>query len=50
MNNFRPTNRETGFPMPPSVDEWLPELHLACFVVEVGERLDVRAMSRSCGV
>ena len=33
--------------MPPSVDEWLPETHLARFVVEVVEGLDLRAMSRS---
>ena len=33
--------------MPPSVDEWLPEQHLARFVVEVVEGLDLRAMSHS---
>ena len=47
MSNFRPTDRETGFLMPPSVDEWLPEQHLARFVVEVIEGLDLRAMSAS---
>jgi len=47
MSNFRPTDRETGFLMPPSVDEWLPEQHLARFVVEVVEGLDLRAMSKS---
>ena len=30
--------------MPPSVDEWLPERHLARFVVEVIASLDLRAM------
>jgi hypothetical protein len=25
MSNFRPVDRDTGFLMPPSVDEWLPE-------------------------
>ena len=29
MNHFRPIDRDTGFLMPPSVDEWLPERHLA---------------------
>jgi len=24
MSNFRPVDRDTGFLMPPSVDEWLP--------------------------
>lgn len=33
MSNFRPTDRQTGFLLPPSVDEWLPEKHLARFVV-----------------
>ena len=47
MSNFRPSDRETGFLMPPSVDEWLPEQHLARFVVEVIEGLDLRAMSQS---
>jgi transposase len=47
MSNFRPTDRETGFLMPPSVDEWLPERHLARFIVEVVEGLDVRSMSGS---
>jgi transposase len=47
MSNFRPTDRETGFLMPPSVDEWLPERHLARFIVEVVEGLDLRGMSGS---
>jgi transposase len=52
MSNFRPVDRDTGFLMPPSVDEWLPERHLARFVVEVIEGLDLRAMTgsyRGCG-
>ena len=47
MRNFRPIDRETGFLMPPSVDEWLPQRHLARFVVEVVERLDLRVMTGS---
>ena len=39
-----PVDRDTGFLMPPSVDEWLPERHLARFVVEVIASLDLRAM------
>ena len=45
MSNFRPINREMDFLMPPSVDEWLPQRHLARFVVEVIEGLDLRAMT-----
>src|SRR4051812_35418887 len=44
MSNFRLVDRDTGFLLPPSVDEWLPERHLARFVVEVIEGLDLRAM------
>jgi transposase len=45
MSNFRLIDRDTGFLMPPSVDEWLPERHLARFVVEVIAGLDLRAMT-----
>ena len=44
MSNFRQVDRETGFLLPPSVDEWLPDRHLARFVVEVIERLDLSTM------
>lgn len=47
MANFRPTDRLTSFLLPPSIDEWLPERHLARFVVEVIEGLDLTAMSNS---
>ena len=47
MSNFRLTDRETGLLMPPSVDEWLPERHLARFIVEEVEGLDLREMSGS---
>src|SRR6201987_5210718 len=47
MSNFRPIDRDTGFLLPPSVDEWLPERHLARFVVEVIASLDLRAMTGS---
>ena len=47
MTNFRSIDRETGFLLPPSVDEWLPQKHLARFVVEVIDGLDLRAMSGS---
>src|SRR5487761_1192104 len=47
MANFRPTDRLTGFLLPPSVDEWLPQRYLARFVVEVIDGLDLSAMSKS---
>jgi transposase len=47
MSNFRQIDRDTGFLFPPSVDEWLPEKHLARFIVEVIDGLDLRTMSGS---
>src|SRR5574337_630528 len=47
MSNFRPTDRNTDFLMPPSLNEWLPERHLARFIVEVVEGLDLRSMTGS---
>src|SRR5580692_5479480 len=47
MSNFRQFDRATGFLLPPSLDEWLPERHLARFVVEVIDGLDLSAMVKS---
>src|SRR5208283_3894193 len=47
MSNFRPIDRDTGFLMPPSVDEWLPERHLARFVVGWSAGLDCGGMTGS---
>jgi transposase len=47
MSNFRMIDRQTGFLLPPSVDEWLPETHLARFVVEVIDGLDLSTMTKS---
>src|SRR5271168_3555888 len=47
MSNFRPVNRDMDFLLPPSVDDWLPQRHLARFVAEVVEGLDLRAMTGS---
>src|SRR6202045_4014160 len=44
MSNFRQVDRQTGFLLPPSVDEWLPQRHLARFVVEVIDGLDLREL------
>ena len=44
MDYFRNFDRQTGFLLPPSVDDWLPERHLARFVAEVIDGLDLRAM------
>lgn len=39
--NFRPVDRDQQFLMPPSMAEWLPEHHLAWFVLDVIEELDL---------
>lgn len=40
-SNFRTINRDTAFLLPPSVDEWLPDRHLARLVVAVIDGLDL---------
>src|SRR6201997_4259642 len=47
MSNFRAIDRKTGYLLPPSVDEWLPEKHLARFIVDVIDDLDLGRMSRA---
>jgi len=46
MSHFRQCDRDTPFLLPPSVDEWLPEDHLARFVVDIVDQLDLSAMVR----
>ncbi len=47
MSNFRPINRDTGYLLPPSVDEWLPQRHPARFVVEVIDGLDLSELVKA---
>jgi transposase len=46
MSRFVAVDRETAYLLPPSVDEWLPHDHLARFVVEVIEQLDLGELTR----
>ena len=41
--NFIDCDREQAFLLPPSLREWLAEDHLAWFVIEVVEQLDLAA-------
>lgn len=41
MGRFLTVDRSTGYLLPPSVEDWLPAGHLARFVVEIVERLDL---------
>lgn len=42
MSRFQPSDRGTGFLLPPNLDDWLPEDHLARIVADVVEQLDLR--------
>ena len=44
---FLEVDRETLYLLPPSVQDWLPEGHLARFVVEIVEQLDLRSLKAS---
>ena len=46
MSNFIIADRKTNYLLPPSVDDWLNEDHLARFVVEVVEQLDISNLTR----
>ena len=47
MARFVLVDRDTQFLFPPSVQEWLPEDHLARFVVDVVEQLDLSEIEQS---
>jgi transposase len=44
---FVSVDRDTAYLLPPSVQEWLPDDHLARFVVEVVEQLDLRELTQA---
>ncbi len=46
MARFVTVNRDTAYLLPPSVQDWLPKDHLARFVVDIVDQLDLSALSR----
>ncbi|SFV90409.1 hypothetical protein MNB_SV-4-763 [hydrothermal vent metagenome] len=40
-NHFISFNRKQAYLLPSSIDEWLPQEHLARFIVDVTEQLDL---------
>ena len=44
---FVEVDRETMYLLPPSVQDWLPERHLARFVVEIVDQIDLRPLKQS---
>ena len=43
---FKQYDRETFYLFPPSVQEWLPEGHLARFVVEIVDQLNLDRLKK----
>jgi transposase len=44
---FQPIDRDTDYLLPPSVQDWLPQAHLARYVVDVVEGLDLSALEQA---
>jgi len=44
---FIPTNRDQQLLFPPAIQDWLPEKHLARFVVDIVAQLDLRPLAQS---
>jgi transposase len=46
-SKFKPVDRKTPFLLPPSLEDWLPEDHLARFIVDVVSMLDLTPIRES---
>jgi len=46
MTRFVTVNRDTAYLLPPSVEDWLPKDHLARFVVDIVDQLDLSGLTR----
>lgn len=49
MSRFRVIDRGTDYLLPPSVQDWLPESHLARYVVDVVGSLELSELKRAYG-
>ncbi|MEQ1674383.1 MAG: transposase, partial [Candidatus Nitrotoga sp.] len=49
MGRFKPIKRDMNYLFRPSMNDWLPEHHLARFIVEIVEQLDLRVTERAYG-
>ncbi len=47
IQKFIPTNRDQQYLFPPSIQDWLPEKHLARFVVEIISQLNLRPLTET---
>ena len=51
-DRFKTVDRDTQYLFPPSVQDWLPKNHLARFVVELVDEIDLEKLNasyRACG-
>ena len=48
-DKFQPIDRDTLYLLPPSIQEWLPEEHLARFVIDIVDQLDLRELEAGYG-
>jgi transposase len=46
-SGFIPTSREQQYLFPPSIQDWLPEGHLARFIIDIIAQLDLRPLSEA---
>jgi transposase len=47
IQKFIPTNRAQQYLFPPSIQDWLPEKHLARFIVDIVSQLDLRPLAEA---
>lgn len=47
MSHFKSADRNQLFLLPPSIQDWLPEDHLARFVVDIVEQLDLQEITKA---
>ena len=45
IQKFIPTNRDQQLLFPPAIQDWLPERHLARFIVDIVSQLDLRPLA-----
>jgi len=46
-HKFIPTNRDQQYLLPPAIQDWLPERHLARFVVDIVSQLNLRPLAET---
>jgi transposase len=48
-DHFKPLDRDTMFLLPPSIQDWLPETHLARYIVDLVGKLDMEPIRARYG-